>query len=295
MASTIGKKSNHAPPSGTIDLDKEYWISSLDLDDQGDLVAFSAFEVMEEGTIVDAIKIVDFQSGNASVSVPVDVYARDFRGWEVDLSVAVSDTGNVAAFVASKVDVDDADWWDLYEYGDYGDDVVGTLTVVTKYEGDQVWSVVGKGTEAESLGVSGSQISLSGDGQIADIGYDTVVSLYGISLDRPDSAGTTAEVEVAAPAEQENAKQDGDEAASTTVNICIPFPNATSDGGPLGFIDDLPQAKEGEEQHTLSLSLSEDGSIVAVGIDYFDGGDRGLVRTFAWICEEGRYLRLGQH
>ena len=104
---------------------------------------------------------------------------------------------------------------------------------------------MGKGTEAESLGVLGSQVSLSGDGQIAAIGYDTVVSLYGISLGRPDSAGTTAEVKVAAPAEQENAKQDGDEAASTTVNICIPFPNATSDDGPLGFIDDLPQAKEG--------------------------------------------------
>ena len=57
---------------------------------------------MEEGTIVDAIKIVDFQSGNASVSVPVDIYAPDFWGWEVDLSVAVSDTRNVAALLRQR-------------------------------------------------------------------------------------------------------------------------------------------------------------------------------------------------
>ncbi|KAL7535619.1 hypothetical protein ACHAXR_007939, partial [Thalassiosira sp. AJA248-18] len=287
------------------DIDKEYWISSLDLDDRGELVAFSAFEE-EDGSIVDSIKIVDFQqqrsSSNSGVtSVPLDVYARDFRGWTVDLSVAVSDMGNVAAFVASKVDVDDDNWWDMYDYS-YGDDIVGALTVVTKYEGDEVWSVVGKGTEAESLGVSGSKVSLSGDGQIAAIGYDTVVSLYGISLDRPDdSAVTSSEVEInSTTINQENPdEQEGqDEAAPTTsaINICIPFPNATTNGYPLGHIDDLPQTKEGEEekQHTLSLSLSEDASIVAVGIDSFDGEDRGLVRAFAWSCDVERYIRLGQ-
>jgi hypothetical protein len=61
--------------------------------------------------------------------------------------------------------------WVDYEYGE---DVVGALTVVTRYEGEAEWSVVGKGTEAESLGVSGSMVSLSGDGRIAAIGYDTV-------------------------------------------------------------------------------------------------------------------------
>ena len=60
---------------------------------------------------------MDFE-GRANKKKPVDVYARDFRGYSVDLSVAVSDRGNVAAFVASKTDKDDADWWVEYEYGD---------------------------------------------------------------------------------------------------------------------------------------------------------------------------------
>lgn len=277
------KSMDSRTPSWNDDAGTEYWIESLDLDDRGKLIAFSAFEEEEDG-VLNAVKIVDFQGDSGGD--PVDVYARDFRGWRVDLSVAVSDTGNAAAFVASKIDEDDADWWFEYELGDYDYEIVGALTVVTKYDGDEAWSVVGKGTEAENLGVSGRRVSLSGDGQIAAVGYDTVVSLYGISLDRPSDtgatgeagAGTTSEVGVATP---------------TAVNICTPFPDA-SDDGPLGFIDDLPKTKEGEEQHTLSLSLSEDGSIVAVGMDSFDGEDRGLVRTFAWSCDDGRYVRLGQ-
>jgi hypothetical protein len=87
---------------------EEFWISSLDLDDQGELVAFSAFEEEAEG-IVNAVKIVSFVNG----TVPVDVYTRDFRGWEVDISVSVADDGSHAAFVASKLDVDDGNWWVL--------------------------------------------------------------------------------------------------------------------------------------------------------------------------------------
>ncbi|KAL7544615.1 hypothetical protein ACHAWF_007994 [Thalassiosira exigua] len=299
------KREESRTPKWNTDEDEEYWISSLDLDDTGDLVAFSAWEeVAEDGEekIVNAVKVVDFQ---ADASDPVDVYARDFRGWEVGLSVAVSADGRVAAFVASVDDEDDANWWSEYVYDDYGYDIVGALTVVTKYEGEEAWSIVGEGTDAESLGVSGSQVSLSGDGQIAAVGYDTVVSLYGISLNKPipvtpaTNPGKSGEVDTAASVpEQENVENDEDKTTQPTLsNICPPFPNATSPGGvliALGSIYDLPQAKDGEEQHTLSLALSEDASIVAVGIDSYDGEDRGLVRTFAWSCEEGRYLRLGQ-
>eukprot|EP00581_Thalassiosira_minuscula_P015866 CAMPEP_0183715798 /NCGR_PEP_ID=MMETSP0737-20130205/9897_1 /TAXON_ID=385413 /ORGANISM="Thalassiosira miniscula, Strain CCMP1093" /LENGTH=1093 /DNA_ID=CAMNT_0025944953 /DNA_START=135 /DNA_END=3416 /DNA_ORIENTATION=- len=297
------KQEEARTPKWNDDLDKEYWISSLDLDDTGDLVAFSAFEEEDNNdgdggtTIVNAIKIVDFH-GNASA--PSDIYARNFRDYEVGLSVSVSDDGSTAAFVASKIDEDDADWWVGYEYGEIGEDVVGALTVLTKYDGEESWSVVGKGTEAEGLGVSGSFVSLSGDGRIAAVGYDTVVSLYGISQNRPvsngaggnlgvtEKAGTTSGVEVAAT------EHDDSKTPPAMMSICDPFPNGTSHDGLLGSIDDLPQAQQGEDQHTLSLSLSETGSIVAVGIDSYDGEDRGLVRTFAWSCEEGRYVRLGR-
>lgn len=109
----------------------------------------------------------------------------------------------------------------------------------------------------------------------------SVVSLYGIELgpivvEAEDSTDTTSDVEIA-DAESEAA-------------ACVPFPDASSDGA-LGYIDELPGAKE--DEHTFSLSLSEDGSIVAVGIDSFDGEDRGLVRTFKWSCQEGKYDRLG--
>ena len=83
--------------------------------------------------------------------------------------MSVADDGSRAAFVASKLDIDDGNWWVDYEFGD---DVVGALTVVTRDEGAATWSVVGEGTEAESLGVSGRLVSLSGDGRIAAVGYD---------------------------------------------------------------------------------------------------------------------------
>ena len=153
-------------PQWNGDLAEEYWINGLDLDDRGDLVAYSALEEDPGGgAVVSAVKIVSFVNG----TVPVDVYARGFRGWEVDVSVSVADDGSRAAFVASKLDIDDGNWWVDYEFGD---DVVGALTVVTRDEGAATWSVVGEGTEAESLGVSGRLVSLSGDGRIAAVGYD---------------------------------------------------------------------------------------------------------------------------
>ena len=299
------KEEESRTPSWNDDKDTEYWISSLDLDDKAKLIAFSAFEQSDDGVIVDSVKFVNFQQPQSSSSggsagkgvtssIPSDVYARDFAGWAVDLSVSVSDQGNVGAFVASKVDVDDANWWELYEYS-YGDDIVGALTVVSKYEGDENWSVVGKGTEAESLGVSGSQVFLSGDGQIACVGYNTIVSLYGIVLDRQSTTGIEDAADES-PVKQGESAQAEEETAASQTNICIPFPNVTTSGEVLGYIDDLPQSHEGDEkkQHTLSLSLSADASIVAVGIDSFDGEDRGLVRAFGWSCDDNKYVRLGQ-
>ena len=44
------------------------------------------------------------------------------------------------------------------------------------------------------------------------------------------------------------------------------------------------------------MALSSDGSVVAVGIDSYDGEDRGLVRVFGWSCDPGAggYVQMGQ-
>ena len=71
------------------DEDKEYYVDSLDLDDRGDVVAYSAFEVSEDGTGVrDSVRIVDYGGGKEEEKEPAVAYARDFRGWDVDLSVS---------------------------------------------------------------------------------------------------------------------------------------------------------------------------------------------------------------
>ena len=44
------------------------------------------------------------------------------------------------------------------------------------------------------------------------------------------------------------------------------------------------------------MALSSDGSVAAVGIDSYDGEDRGLVRVFGWSCDPGAggYVQMGQ-
>jgi len=195
----------------------------------------------------------------------------------VNLRASVSDNGEVAAIVASRYDYDD-DASGEYEY-------VGAMTIVTKDQ--KTWKVVGEGTKAEGLGVPGSDVTLSGDGKIAAVGSDKVITLFGINLDAhktstDSESKTTTETPTVAPVD--------DTDSSPAFEICKPFPNGTLNSK-VGDIDQLPKQAD---QHTLSLSMSKDGSIVAVGIDSYDGEDRGLARVFAWDCSSKAYVQLGQ-
>ena len=98
-----------------------------------------------------------------------------------------------------------------------------------------------------------------------------------------------------APAPVDNSA--GDPSKTTTRNgpfgACPPFPAASSPGK-AGELDSLTKHSK---QHTLSMALSSDGSVAAVGIDSYDGEDRGLVRVFGWSCDPGAggYAQIGQY
>uniref|UniRef100_A0A7S4MQK1 Uncharacterized protein n=1 Tax=Odontella aurita TaxID=265563 RepID=A0A7S4MQK1_9STRA len=316
--------------------DDDYWIDSVDADDSGDLIAFTAFEEKgddegdddEDENVYEAVKLVDFSSGEADV-----IYSDSFTEFEVTVNVAVSDDGNCAAVVASKIDVDDDEFW-----GD--EETVGALTVLTKKKmppdaededggGDDGgaataaaaaakakdrWTVLGEGTPIQGMGVPGSFVTLAGDGRVLAVGSANVVALYGVTLNDDSDSGADGsdggaaegdgEQEANGATEEEILDGATEEETSGPFEICSPFANSTganstststSSSSPGGYhagdIDSLPKQKE---EHTLSISANVDASIIAVGIDSYDGEDRGLVRTYGWSCSSLSYRQLGQ-
>ena len=47
-------------------------------------------------------------------------------------------------------------------------------------------------------------------------------------------------------------------------------------------------------EHTIAIALSSDGSVLAIGIDSYDGEDRGLAKVFGYSCSDAKYLPIGQ-
>ena len=250
----------------------DYYVDNFDMDDSGSLVAFSAF--VDDGP--NRIKIMDYDDDGQNAT---EVYVRSYKDLSVSIAVDVSKDGQVAAVVASREDEDDNVFWD----GDY----VGAMTIVSKGQHDGKWFVVGEGTKSENLGVPGNFVSLSGDGTIAAVGSDTVIALYGIALNHEPGNFTPT---------QGYAVTNTTSALNSTVGmasnftICAPFPNATANSH-AGDLDQLPKQLE---EHTLSVAMSADASIVAVGIDSYILHTRGLARVFAWDCYAHTYTQLGQ-
>ena len=249
----------------------DFWIGTVDMDDTGDIVAFSAFEEANNNYTWFA-KVVDFSGDNAT-----ELYAKDFPDFDTDTAVAVSDNGQVVAMIETKADVDDdADWTDT-QY-------IGSMTLITNQgTADGSWRVIGKGTQAENIGILGDYVFLSGTGKIAAVGSDVVVSLYGINLDSSTQTSDTND------AGTDTTTQD-----NTTVpakfDICAPFQDASVNKH-AGDIDNLPQQAD---QHTLSIAMSADGSVVAIGIDSYDGEDRGMARVYGWDCSKKAFSQMGQ-
>lgn len=239
----------------------DYYVQRMDTDASGNLVAFSACVVDGPNTV----KVVDYNNNTTT-----DVYVKDYKDFEVSLAVDVSKDGQVVAVLASKIDGDDNTFWTY--------DSIGALAIISKDELDGKWKVVGKGSKSENLGVPGSFVSLSGDGTIAAVGSDTVIALYGISLNHKALNITTVQAtnETFIP--------------STAFAICAPYQNVSANSH-AGDLDKLPKQFD---EHTLSIAMSADASIVAVGIDSFLFETRGLARVFAWNCDAHSYFQLGQ-
>ena len=248
----------------------DIWIGTVDMDDTGGIVAFSAFAESNNNYTWFA-KVVDFSGTNAT-----ELYSKDFPDFDTALAVAVSDNGQVAAMIETKEDVDDDADWELPKY-------IGSMTLITNQgTSDGSWRVIGKGTHAENIGIPGEYVFLSGDGKIAAVGSDVVVSLYGIRLNSTTQDTGSNNSTDSAPADNTT--------VPATFEICAPFQDGSANSH-VGDIDNLPKQKD---QHTLSIAVSTDGSIVAVGIDSYDGEDRGMARVFGWDCSKKAYSQMGQ-
>lgn len=81
-----GPRQHHGGGKWNGDEEREYFVESVDLDDRGDVVAYSAFEENDGGGYRDSVRIVAYD-GEGKDEAPAVVHARDFKGWDVDLSV----------------------------------------------------------------------------------------------------------------------------------------------------------------------------------------------------------------
>ena len=266
-----------------VDSDAEWWIDGVATDRSSNVVAFTAWEdnYVTDTYDFQAIKLVDFTTGQA-----VEGYDSLWKDYAVGVDVAVAQDGGVAAVVVSKYDVDDDEFWS-------DESIIGALTIVNKGD-DSSWSVLGKGTESEGMGVPGDFVSLSGDGRIVAVGSADVVALYGVILPKGEGgAGDHATTEDTSDNAASNADTVDDADADTETgkfDICAPYPDVDPGTSP-GVLDSLPKSPD---EHTIAIALSSDGSILAIGIDSYDGEDRGLAKVFGYSCSDAKYLPIGQ-
>jgi hypothetical protein len=253
--------------------DTDFWVENVDFDDSGDIVAVEAYAYGTAAGSFQVVKIVDF--GNNSLT---EVFTKTIADLDVGIDIAVSNDGTVVALVASRYDTDDNLYW---EY-----DSVGTMIIVSK-KNDGVWKTLSQGNGTEQVGVPGGDVALSSDGTIAAVGTDSKIAMFVISATTKDGDQTPAADltidDSAAIASNISA------ANATFFKVCAPFP--TSSTSHVGDIDSLPKQ---EDEHSLEIALSGNGSFVAVGIDSWDDEDRGMVRVFAWDCANGTYAKWGQ-
>ena len=260
-----------------VDSKPEGWyINQVATDRNADVIAYTAWgwNKTEAQYEYQAFQLVDYSTAES----PVELYNFQWTDYAVGVNTAVAQDGGVAAVVVSKTDVDDDEFW-------ADEEVVGSMYVLSKGAAGPTWSIVGEGTDAEGMGVPGSFVSLSGDGRIVAVGSSDTVALYGVLL--PEQEYGTEVVE------EEEADDAGDAAASiipAKFDLCPPYPNATV-GNSAGVLDSLPKSPD---EHTISVALSSDGTIMAIGIDSYDGEDRGLARLYGWSCSNATYMQLGQ-
>ena len=275
------KGENTQKPVFELSEDTGLWIEHVDFDESGDIVAVEAYAYGSPAGSFQIVKVVDFSNNTYT-----EVYNNTIPDIEVSLDTAVSNDGNVVALVASRYDEDDNNFWDY--------DAVGTMIIVSKKH-DGVWKTLRQGNGNGQVGVPGGEVALSADGSVAAVGTDSKIAIYIISshLDSNISTTTTdGDESPAADVTIDDSKANAPNVSAvnaTFFKVCAPFP--TSSASHVGDIDSLPKE---EEEQTLEIALSGNGSFVAVGIDSSDGEDRGVVRVFAWDCANGTYAKWGQ-
>jgi len=272
--------------SSSLDNDEVY-IESLAFDEAASVLAFSAYDFNDEDSTTVVAKLVDFDYYNKSGDDANEAifFNISYPDIGVGISVDVSSDGGVAAVVAYKASIDDEYDWDY--------DDIGSLTVFSK-DNKGRWKTLGKGTDEEGLAVPGSLVTLSRDGSIAAIGTDTVIALYGINLNHDPINVTTASTTAptAIPASTEGL---------STFELCAPFPHATQHDA--GQIVDLPIPISEDENESIPIGISANGSIVAVGIvmgqrnetdDDYPVETPGMVRVYGYSCATNNYTQMGQ-
>lgn len=248
-----------------------WWIDSVATDRNADVIAFTSWTDTADTYDVHSVKLVDFSRKD-----PVVAYNVTWKDYGVGVNVAVAKDGGVAAVVVSKIDVDDDEFWS-------DSSTVGALTVIHRDDAGEVgeWAILGKDTDSEGMGVLGDFVSLSGDGRIVAIGSTDVVELYGVNLHPTNGYAAAKDDEVNVDNKVEAAATE-----SNKFDICPP-----SWEGETTELNSLPLSPE---EHTIALALSSDASFVAIGIDSYDGEDRGIARIYGWSCADAKYIQVGQ-
>mmetsp|Transcript_30643 Transcript_30643/g.46407 ORF Transcript_30643/g.46407 Transcript_30643/m.46407 type:complete len:1059 (-) Transcript_30643:84-3260(-) len=270
----------------TTSFSEDTYINSIAFDDAASVLAFEAYDYGGDDTMVVG-KLVDFEFYSADEEKKeFEFFNVTFPDLGVGVGVDVSSDGQVAAIVAYKASMDDSYEWNY--------DDIGSMTVLSKNKEGQ-WKVVGEGTDEAELAVPGSMVTLSRDGSIAAVGTDAVIALYGINLNHdPVISNSETKTPSLAPTTEET---------KPVFELCAPFPNATKDD--ILQLVDLPHPTlEDDDDHSLSIALSSDGTIIAVGIEIGQRGDDtsenydsvlapGLVRAYGYSCDDQRYMQIG--
>mmetsp|Transcript_8064 Transcript_8064/g.11711 ORF Transcript_8064/g.11711 Transcript_8064/m.11711 type:complete len:1049 (-) Transcript_8064:1307-4453(-) len=272
----------------TTSFSEDTYINNIAFDEAATVLAFEAYDYSGDEFLVVG-KLVDFDSSDTSdeEKKEFEFYNVTFPDLGVGVGLDVSSDGQVAAIVAYKASMDDSYEWDY--------DDIGSMTILSKNEKGN-WKVLGEGTDEAQLAVPGSMVTLSRDGSIAAVGTDAVIALYGINLNHdPTNIISATTSPTATPASEKS---------NPVFEICKPFPDATKDDV-LQLLDLPHPILEDDDNHSLSIAISSDGSIIAVGIEVGQRNDDtseddnsveapGLARAYGFSCDDQAYAQIGQ-
>ena len=263
---------------------------SVSLSSDGSIVAIGATDNdNENGTRAGHVRVYQYDSNNAWVKMGQDIDGESTYD-ESGVSVSLSSDGSIVAIGASQHDADD---------GSYN---IGHVKVY-QFDSNNLWVQMGQDIDGESGGdYSGYSVSLSSDGSIVAIGAnanDANGKNSGhVRVYQYDSNNLW--VKMGQDIDGESFLDQSGVSVSLSSDGSIVAIGATENDGNSANIDDnrghvrvyqydsnnlwvqMGQDIDGEsagDNSGKSVSLSSDGSIVAIGAPGHDG-DKGHVRVY---------------